>query len=219
LRQRKAAAEAEWAIDERRRQEYEEWDRRVEQIVEALKPKEPERKRYGVGGIGSPFGFGQAILEPIVQPLYDSVRLLAGGDAHPGYLYLFTDTAGKTEKDIHPAVVGGGMLGAPRMFVLHNVRYELVPDVSHPGQGVTAEKLEHDRQAIVSAMSFRLNIGVKDYLVGPLAMLPTHVSKRRICIPPQQSFKVVLDLKERLHLHTGWRVYMFLDGELGVEVS
>lgn len=154
--------------------------------------------------------------------------------AHGYHWRGFTDVHGKTEADISPTFRSGGQLPAPRMFDMRRMSCVFVPllEWAEPrnaggGEGpcqVRAPYAEHgartarlraDIAAIKAAGRFRLQIGIKDYLSGPLALLPQPTG---LVIPPQQMFYAEVAFTVLPELAFTWRVYVRAEGFLGVEV-
>jgi hypothetical protein len=188
--------------------------------------------------MGSPFQFGQAVLEPIVQPLYDSESIAAA----TGATRFFITTAGKGEQFIYSGITGGGQLSAPRMFVIYGIRLVWSESVT-PDTAVLS-----DLKTLLYASWFRLRVGVKNYIEVPSHYLPAGVGiagfaattvagtsfqtatsgvpaffsrmsieKRRIAIPPQQSFFGELNVTTAAV--NARRLWVYLDGEFGQEVQ
>lgn len=191
--------------------------------------------------LGSPFQFGQAVLEPIVQPLYDNETIAAGTS---GATRFFITTAGKTELNIFSGITGGGQLSAPRMFVIYGIRLVWSEDVADAN-------LLADLKSLLYGSWFRLRVGVKNYIEVPAHYLPSGVGiagfaaldaqvgaterstatsgvpaffsrfsieKRRIAIPPQQSFFGELNV-ETTATGADRDLWVYLDGEFGQEVQ
>jgi len=187
--------------------------------------------------MGSPFQFGQAVLEPIVQPLYDSENIAAA----VGVTRFFITTAGKNELFIFSGITGGGQLSAPRMFVIYGCRLVWTENVADAA-------LLPDLKTLLYSSWFRLRVGVKNYIEVPSHYLPSGVGiagfaattvaatsfqtatsgvpaffsrfsieKRRIAIPPQQSFFGELNVVTAAA--NARRLWVYLDGEFGQEVQ
>lgn len=190
--------------------------------------------------MASPFQFGQAVLEPIVQPVYDRVVLPA---ATPnGTFNFFTDTAGKTPREIFPGITGGGQLSAPRMMVVYGIRV-------HVDENIPAITQVADLKNILYNSFFTFTVGIKDYLVAPTWWLPSglgtsgyagtsaadgaqsatngvpafhshfSIAKRRIAVPPQQAFRAVLTVAGSPAIAADTEVYCLMDTEFGFEVQ
>ncbi|HET6495048.1 MAG TPA: hypothetical protein VFH61_06765 [Thermoleophilia bacterium] len=188
--------------------------------------------------LGSPFQFGQAVLEPIVQPLYDNETIAAGT---AGATRFFITTAAKTELNIFSGITGGGQLSAPRMFVIYGIRLVWSEDK-------TVADLAPDLKALLYGSWFRMRVGVKNYIEVPSHYLPSGVGtagyasglaaagaqtatsgvpaffsrfsieKRRIAIPPQQSFFGELNVETTATV-SDTPLWVYLDGEFGQEVQ
>jgi hypothetical protein len=190
--------------------------------------------------MGSPFQFGQAVLEPIVQPVYDRATYTA---ATPnGTLRFFVDVAAKTERDIFPGITSGGQLSAPRLAVIYGLRLAYSEDVADATAAVDLKNLLYNS-------FYRFHVGVKDYAVAPAFWFPAglgvagfaatgnavdHVTatngvpaffsrfsieKRKIAIPPQQAFFGELVTAGAAALAEDRDVWNFLDSEFGFEVQ
>jgi hypothetical protein len=191
----------------------------------------------------SPFQFGQAVLEPIVQPVYDSVELTA---ATPnGAFSFFTDTAGKTNREIFPGITGGGQLSAPRMMVIYSVRFHVDENIAAATQVADLKNILYNGVGV-------LTVGIKDYAVAPLFWyqsglgisgfvggggggtiaadgsatngVPAHnsywsISDRRIAVPPQQAFRFVVTIAGAAVLAVDTELWVFFDTEFGFEVQ
>lgn len=186
----------------------------------------------------SPFQFGQAVLEPIVQPVYDSVELVA---ATPnGQFRLFTDPTGKTAREIFPGITTGGSLPAPRMAVVYGIREHVDEDIAAATQVV-------DLKNILYSSTLTFTVGIKDYAVAPSFWFPSglgisgfqgaalatgsatngvpafhshfSIAKRRIAIPPQQQFSALLNVAGSPALTENTEIWVFLDCEFGFEVQ
>lgn len=191
--------------------------------------------------MGSPFSFGQAVLEPIVQPIYDRVTVLAAG---PNVQHrFFQNLAGKNERDFFSQITGGGQLSAPKLAVVYGIRLVFSEAVA-----VDANILP-DLKLLLYNSWYRLKIGVKNYVEVPSFYLPGGVGiagfaattnaaaefqtatngvpaffsrfsieKRRIAIPPQQAFFGELNGVGIAGMGSDRDVWNFLDGEFGQEV-
>jgi hypothetical protein len=196
--------------------------------------------------VGSPFQFGQAVLEPIVQPVYD--RVVVTTAAPNGNFRFFTVVAGKTEREIFPGITGGGQFSAPRMAVIYGSRIHVDEDIGDATQ-VT------DLKNILYNSFYRFHVGVKDYLVGPTFLFPSglgiagfaaldgqaapttvasatngvpafhshlSIAKRKIAIPPQQAFfgeMVIAGATTPTPGGVDIEVWNVLDSEFGFEVQ
>lgn len=191
--------------------------------------------------VGSPFSFGQAVLEPIIQPIYDRVTVLAAG---PNVQHrFFQNLAGKNERDFFSQITGGGQLSAPKLAVIYGLRLVFSENVA-----VDANILADLRLLLYNAW-YRLRIGVKNYVEVPAHYLPGGVGtagfaattvagtsfqsavsgvpaffsrfsieKRRIAIPPQQAFFGELNGVNIVAMGSNRDVWNYLDGEFGQEV-
>ena len=191
--------------------------------------------------MGSPFSFGQAVLEPIVQPIYDRVTVLS---ATPNVQHrFFQDLAGKTERDFFSQITGGGQLSAPKLAVIYGLRLVWSEAVA------TDTDILPDLKLLMYNAWYRLKIGVKNYVEVPAFYLPggvgiagfaatTNVAsefqtatsgvpaffsrfsieKRRIAIPPQQAFFGELNGVGIAGMGSNRDCWNFLDGEFGQEV-
>jgi len=180
-------------------------ERLMQQAREARERPTPKRKT-------SPFNFGQAVLEPICTPLYDTVTIDRA--APNATRRCFVDQAGKFEADCSPQWMSGGQLPAPRMMVIEEIGFRLEP-------AEFIEEPEHereDRENILRNTWVRLKVGVKDYWTGKLSMLPYSIRQRRIALPPQQAFFLEFNVAGATPLHYNWRLTGILNGEFGMEV-
>ncbi len=191
--------------------------------------------------VGSPFSFGQAVLEPIIQPIYDRVTVLAAG---PNVQHrFFVNLAGKNERDYFSQITGGGQLSAPKLAVIYGLRLVWSENVA-----VDANILP-DLKLLLYNSWYRLRIGVKNYVEVPSHYLPGGVGtagfaattvagstfqsavsgvpaffsrfsieKRRIAIPPQQAFFGELNGVNIVGMGSNRDVWNYLDGEFGQEV-
>lgn len=192
----------------------------------------------------SPFQFGQAVLEPIVQPVYDRVTYTA---ATPnGTLRFFTTVAGKTERDIFPGITSGGQLSAPRLAVIYGIRLVYSEDLTAANDA----NILPDLKNLLYNSFYRFHVGVKDYAVAPAFWFPGglgiagfaattnaaaefqtatngvpaffsrfSIEKRKIAIPPQQAFFGELVTAGAAALGADRDVWNFLDSEFGFEVQ
>jgi hypothetical protein len=193
--------------------------------------------------MGSPFQFGQAVLEPIVQPIYDNVTIAAGTT---GASRFFITTTGKTSRDIFSGITGGGQLSAPRLFVAYGFRLVFSEDLI-TGGGADAN-IGPDLKVLLYQSFFRFHVGVKDYVEVPAFYLPSGVGtagyasglaaataqsavsgvpafysrfsieKRKIAIPPQQSFFGEINVVAGTTADDR-DVWCVSDGEFGFEVQ
>lgn len=192
--------------------------------------------------MGSPFSFGQAVLEPIVQPIYDRVTVLA---ATPNVQHrFFQNLAGKNERDFFSQITGGGQLSAPKLAVVYGIRLVWSEAVA------TDTDILPDLKLLLYNSWYRLKIGVKNYVEVPSFYLPGGVGiagfagsnsaaaidyqtatsgvpaffsrfsieKRRIAIPPQQAFFGELNGVGIAGMGSDRDCWNFLDGEFGQEV-
>jgi len=191
--------------------------------------------------IASPFQFGQAVLEPIVQPVYDRIVLTA---ATPnGTFNFFIDPTNKTPREIFPGITTGGQLSAPRMMVVYGIRL-------HSDENVTVATQLPDLKNIMYNSFYTFTVGIKDYAVAPFFWFPSglgiagfaattvagtmnatatngvpafhshfSIAKRRIAVPPQQQFKGVLQVTGAVALAVDTEIWNFLDSEFGFEVQ
>lgn len=193
--------------------------------------------------VGSPFSFGQAVLEPIVQPIYDRVTVLA---ATPNVQHrFFQNLAGKSERDAFSQITGGGQLSAPKLAVVYGLRLVFSEAVA------VDTNILPDLKLLLYNSWYRLRIGVKNYVEVPGFYLPGGVGiagfaaadgngaptnfqtatsgvpaffsrfsieKRRIAIPPQQAFFGELNGIGIAGMGSNRDVWNFLDGEFGQEV-
>jgi hypothetical protein len=164
----------------------------------------------------SPFSFGSAVLEPIVQPMYDSIDLFSGLNDAARHR-CFQNLAGKTDKEVSPFITSGGQLSAPRLFVAYRFDHRLELQLDS-NQSIDQKLVEADKLKIEQAFSMRFHVGVKDYFQGPLSLLPYSIEKRRLCIPPQQAFYWEFDQVKAITLTYDWKLYAIVHGELGMEV-
>lgn len=191
----------------------------------------------------SPFQFGQAVLEPIVQPVYDRATYTA---ATPnGTLRFFTTVAGKTERDIFPGITSGGQLSAPRLAVIYGIRLVYSEDILAANDASLAIDLKN----LLYNAFYRFHVGVKDYAVAPAFWFPGglgvagyasglapataqtatngvpaffsrfSIEKRKIAIPPQQAFYGELVTAGAAALAADRDVWNMLDSEFGYEVQ
>lgn len=191
--------------------------------------------------MGSPFSFGQAVLEPIVQPIYDRVTVLSAG---PNVQHrFFQNLAGKSERDFFSQITGGGQLSAPKLAVIYGIRLVF-------SEAVAVDlNILPDLKLLMYNSWYRLKIGVKNYVEVPSFYLPGGVGiagfaatttaatdlqtatngvpaffsrfsieKRRIAIPPQQAFFGELNGVGIAGMGSDRDVWNFLDGEFGQEV-
>ena len=193
--------------------------------------------------MGSPFSFGQAVLEPIVQPIYDRVTVLAAG---PNVQHrFFTNLAGKTERDFFSQITGGGQLSAPKLAVIYGIRLVFSEAVA------IDTNILPDLKLLLYNSWYRLKIGVKNYVEVPSHYLPGgcgiagfaatdgnvgatnfqtatngvpaffsrfSIEKRRIAIPPQQAFFGELNGVGIVGMGSNRDVWNYADGEFGQEV-
>jgi hypothetical protein len=161
----------------------------------------------------SPFTFGQAVMEPVACPLYDSVVI--NGPCPNGYFRLFTDTAGKRNADISPHIGSGGQLYAPKVFIAQGLRFALTPtNYYHDGQ-----RESYDRNQLLRNTMIEFTIGVRYYYQGPLLTLPASFQKHPLTIPSQQCFYANVEISGVNSLDTDWQIMLILDGELGQPVN
>lgn len=189
--------------------------------------------------LASPFQFGQAVLEPIVQPVYDRVTVTAA--ATNTDFNLFTDPTGKTNREIFPGITTGGQLSAPRMMVVYGIRIHVDEDVAVATQVVDLKNLLYNS-------TFTFTVGIKDYAVAPTFWFPSglgisgfqdaagaqvgtatngvpafhshfSIAKRRIAVPPQQQFRGLLRVAGAAAMNADTEVWCFLDTEFGFEVQ
>jgi hypothetical protein len=196
--------------------------------------------------MGSPFQFGQAVLEPIVQPLYDRITVAAGTT---GASRFFITTAGKGSRDIFSGITGGGQLSAPRMFVAYAFRLVFSEDLVTAG-GADGDLLP-DLKILLYQSFYRFHVGVKDYVEVPSWYLPSGVGtagysagggvaaggtqsatsgvpaffsrfsieKRKIALPPQQAFFGEYNLLTGATTAADRDIWNVVDGEFGFEVQ
>ena len=193
--------------------------------------------------LASPFQFGQAVLEPIVQPVYDAVEVTAA--ATNGDFNFFTDPTGKTAREIFPGITTGGQLSAPRMMVVYGIRLHFDENVAAATQNVDLKNLLYNS-------TYTFTVGIKDYAVAPSFWFPSglgtsgyagpagggtiaadgsstngvpafhshfSIAKRRIAVPPQQQFRGLLRVAGAAALNVDTEVWCFLDTEFGFEVQ
>lgn len=187
--------------------------------------------------IASPFQFGQAVLEPVVQPVYDRIVLTA---ATPnGTFNFFIDPTAKTPREIFPGITTGGQLSAPRMMVVYGNRL-------HVDENIAGATQLADTKNILYNSFYTFTVGIKDYIVAPFFWLPSglgiagfttvagagtatngvpafhshfSIAKRRIAVPPQQAFRGVLTVAGAAVLAVDTEIWNFLDTEFGFEVQ
>ena len=191
--------------------------------------------------IASPFQFGQAVLEPVVQPVYDRITLVA---ATPnGTFNFFVDPTAKTPREIFPGITTGGQLSAPRMMVVYGNRL-------HVDENIPVATQVADMKNIMYNSFYTFTVGIKDYIVAPFFWLPSglglagfaastvaattiasatngvpafhshfSIAKRRIAVPPQQAFRGVLQVAGAAVLAAATEIWNFLDTEFGFEVQ
>ena len=193
--------------------------------------------------IGSPFMFGQAVLEPIVQPIYDRVTILAGATGNNRF---FITTAAKTERDIFPQLTTGGQLSAPKLAVVYGHRVIFSENVA------IDTNILPDLKLLLYNSFYRFHVGIKDYLVVPTFMVPggvgiagfagvdgaaalaqfqtatsgvpafhSHMSveKRKVAIPPQQQFFSDVNVSVGIVTASNRDVWVSIDCEFGQEVQ
>lgn len=191
--------------------------------------------------IASPFQFGQAVLEPIVQPVYDRIVLVAA--VPNGTFNFFIDPTNKTPREMFPGITTGGQLSAPRMMVIYGIRL-------HADENVAVATQTGDMKNIMYNSFYTLTVGIKDYAVAPFFWFPSglgiagfaattvagttiasstngvpafhshfSIAKRRIAVPPQQQFKGVLQVAGAAVLAVDTEIWNFLDTEFGFEVQ
>jgi hypothetical protein len=167
--------------------------------------------------MGSPFQFGQAVLEPRCHTLFDSLDV-ERNEMPAGEYRFFLDRMGKSDAQCDPYWMPGGQLSAPRMFVLHGVRVafqvRLFDDqVYDPLAGRT------DIERIKAESSLTVRVGMADYVSTAVAGLPYDCRARRVVIPPQQIFFAIWRVDRAVPLTYRWRCFVKLSGELGIEVQ
>jgi hypothetical protein len=201
--------------------------------------------KIGVGimpaRVPSPIEPNRPIIEPIVQPLYHRLTLLA---AAPAALRYFQNTGGLNELLAFPGLLAGGQLPNPKVFVVYGYRVHEVEDV-------VDDALVEDMKTIRYNSWSRFFVGIKEYLTVPTFYLPSglgidssgfdaggvntfsaasmgnrdfycrmSIEKRKITLPPQQGF--YFDVTPvgiaAGAMFADRNIYVFLDGEHGREV-
>lgn len=196
--------------------------------------------------MGSPFAFGQAVVEPTVQPLFDRVTVLAAG---PNVEHrFFTDLGAPKVRglDFYSGITQGGQLSAPRLAVTYGIRL-----VASEVVAIDTNILP-DLKLLLYGSHFRWHVGVKDYLECPSFYLPAgvgitgfaaadgnaaatnfqtaqsgapvflsrfSVQKRKVATPPQQGFFALLQGDTIAGMGSNRNVWCFLDGEFALEVQ
>lgn len=158
------------------------------------------------------------LVDWVVRPLYDTAEICRSG---PNITYrMFTDTRGKSDRDVSGDIGGGGQLYAPRCFVVTGLQCRLNPKRApyHGGEELEDAKIAQDRAALASALHVRLRIGVRDYFTAPFRLLrdgEARFDRRPLVIPPQQAFYVDATVIGCAPLSYDWELTIGLDGILG----
>lgn len=185
----------------------------------------------------SSFHFAKAVLEPIPSALYDCFEIgprglrdaqsIAAWNPTPAQRWRgWTNPQLKSQAEISPVIASGGQLSIPRIFDLRRMSLVFQPLLQwmendhlvrapYAEEGVLTSQLRADTAAIKAAGHFRLMIGIKDYLYGPLALLPQSTG---ITIPPQQAFCADVYFPQLPQLRYTWRVYVRGEGFLCMEI-
>lgn len=159
-------------------------------------------------------------------------------DPSHGFIWTaFSDLAGKTDLEVTPHIQSGH-LPPPRMFDMRRLSCVFVPllewfepdeensddyptarsvrlAASYRDKGIDTPRLRADVAAIKATGHFSFRVGLKDYLAGPLALLPQPTG---LIIPPQQQFWARVTFTVQPLIAFTWRVYLRAEGFLGLEV-
>ena len=196
----------------------------------------------------SPVNLGnQAILEPIVQPLYDSGSVATTGTTQIQFFKVPVGQGTTTKTFVDTNMDTAGQLSNPKVFVVLAFRLHVTQDLTMLVTNI------NDLDKILHESFFSFDLGsTKNYLRVPAFMLPSgfgvsgfanqggntgssvavqvtngqnnvfnaySIAKYPIGLPPLQSFSADLNFPTAPTLTTATKVWAILWGILGREVG
>jgi hypothetical protein len=198
--------------------------------------------------IPSPFNAAKrAVVEPIVQPLYDKVQITAAGQSKATFFSQGIGTAGVDQ--LITNLDTPNILAAPKIFVILGLRLhytqlaaDAVSDVAFAMTDVLKIAYSYWYQLIVGAKSYKTvpafylssGLGFNGQHIAAAAAEIAHgnmgwphfqsydkVDRHPITIPPQQNFRAELNRSAAFpsDLSEARNVWNFLEGDYGREVQ